>query len=468
MMYPRLKLLHQLLAEDGSLWVTIDDNEVHYLKVMLDEVFKRENLVNMVTIDVRAPSAFSTVNPGVFKSSEYVLWYSKNKIKFKENPLRVKRQPDYAYDKWLVNPADHYSQWQLAPIMTAYSNAPQPRSKRPNLLLEHFNQFIVTNAAQICRLASISDTGAGAATIKVKELSLNNPSVVHCLERGNGLDPIYVIAGQQLIFYSKNIIEIEGIPTASSPLTNVWTDIAWEGIANEGGVVFKKSKKPEKLIQRCLEISTRANDLILDAFLGSGTTAAVAHKMGRRWIGIETGDHAITHCIPRLQKVIEGEQGGISQSVNWQGGGGFNFYTLGETIFLDNGHINPKVKFTDLAGYLWHVETGQLGAVQPQRLNKTDKANNPTDHKAATPLLGTHEGIAYYLLYNGILKDRRPESGNVLTPAVWRWLESLSQASGEAVDEHVVYGEATLGMSKTLLAKLGITFKQMPYKIHKI
>jgi adenine-specific DNA-methyltransferase len=225
--------------------------------------------------------------------------------------------------------------------------------------------------------------------------------------------------------------------------------------------------KPEKLIYKIIYLATEENDLILDSFLGSGTTAAVAHKMGRRWIGIEAGDHAVTHCIPRLQKVIEGEQGGISQSVNWQGGGGFSFYTLGATVFLDNGHINPQVRFAELANYLWHVETRQLVAVQPQT-TRNGASSNPTEHIEATPLLGVNNGTAYYLLYNGILKDRRPESGNVLTPAVWRWLESLSQASKEVVQSHVVYGEARLGMGEALLAKLGIEFKQMPYKLQKI
>lgn len=106
-----------------------------------------------------------------------------------------------------------------------------------------------------------------------------------------------------------------------------------------------ETPKPERLIERVLTLATNSNDLILDSFLGSGTTAAVAHKMGRRYIGIEMGEHAETHCIPRLQKVIAGEQGGISQAVNWQGGGGFRYYTLADPVFLADGSINPVVRF---------------------------------------------------------------------------------------------------------------------------
>ena len=115
--------------------------------------------------------------------------------------------------------------------------------------------------------------------------------------------------------------------------------------------------KPERLIQRILHIATNEGDLVLDSFLGSGTTAAVAHKMDRRWIGIEMGDHARTHCQPRLTQVVDGEQGGISEDVGWQGGGGFRFYQLGPRVFDDHGRISPGIKFEHLAAHIWFFET---------------------------------------------------------------------------------------------------------------
>ncbi len=165
-------------------------------------------------------------------------------------------------------------------------------------------------------------------------------------------------------------------------------DAKKESIAFFGNEIFG-TPKPEKLIQRVLAIGSNPNDLVLDSFLGSGTTAAVAHKMGRRYIGIEMGDHAVTHCAPRLKKVIEGEQGGISKAVGWQGGGGFSFYRLGETIFDEQGHINPKVKFKALAAHIWFSET-----------------HTPLLKMPKTPLLGVHNETAFYLLYNGILGDK--------------------------------------------------------------
>jgi adenine-specific DNA-methyltransferase len=201
--------------------------------------------------------------------------------------------------------------------------------------------------------------------------------------------------------------------------------------------------KPERLIHTVLHIATMPDDLVLDSFLGSGTTAAVSHKMRRRYIGIEMGEHARTHCAPRLQKVIAGEQGGISTSVQWQGGGGFRFCTLGEPAFDDHGRISVDVKFATLATYVWHFETGEPGH---QTFDK--------------PLLGIHNGTAYYLLYNGILGDRRPAGGNVLTHAVLQAINEVFPHDGQKV----VYGEMSrLGASR--LAAEGITFKQIPYDV---
>ena len=198
--------------------------------------------------------------------------------------------------------------------------------------------------------------------------------------------------------------------------------------------------KPEKLLGRILEISSNENDLVLDSFLGSGTTAAVAHKMGRRYIGIEMGDHAATHCAPRLKKVIEGEQGGISEAVGWKGGGGFRFYKLGASVFDTEGRINPEIRFPHLAAHIWFSET-----------------HTALHKKARSPFLGRQNGTAYYLLYNGILGDKRPNGGNVLTAKV---LNELPAHDGQKV----IYGEACrIGAAR--LRDLGITFKQTPYDL---
>lgn len=197
-------------------------------------------------------------------------------------------------------------------------------------------------------------------------------------------------------------------------------------------------------MERIIHIATNPDDLVLDSFLGSGTTAAVAHKMGRRWIGIEMGEHAITHCLPRLSKVVEGEQGGISAAVNWQGGGGFRVLQLGAPLFDDHGDIHPEVRFADLAAFLWMRETGTaLDGLAP-----------------GSPLVGVHEGTACYLLFNGVLGDLRPAGGNVLNAAALGALRATCWHAGPKV----IYGEACrLGAAR--LAAEGIVFKQLPHAL---
>lgn len=333
LMRERIQMLHNLLADSGSFFIHLDDNEVDYCKVILDEIFERRNFVNRITVEARAPSAFSTVNPGVFKATEYILWYAKDKSRFEDRSARVKRDPDYAYNKWIDNPQDDCEKWTFSSLADAFNSQVKLRSTNPRTILDKFNDFIIANADRICRFASISDSGAGQRILEIKRRSLENPSKMFFMRRDDGLDDVYVIGGQQLIFYSKNVNEIDGEKLATRLLTNIWTDIAWEGIATEGGVTFRKGKKPERLLRRVIDLATNPGDLVLDSFLGSGTTAAVAHKMGRRWIGVELGDHCYTHCKVRLDKVIDGEDpGGITKAVGWKGGGGYRFFELAPTL----------------------------------------------------------------------------------------------------------------------------------------
>lgn len=213
-----------------------------------------------------------------------------------------------------------------------------------------------------------------------------------------------------------------------------------------GADVSFGTPKPERLIQRILHIATNPGDLVLDSFLGSGTTAAVAHKMGRRYIGIEMGDHAATHCQPRLKKVVDGEQGGISEAMNLQGGGGFRYFRLGASVFDETGQIRPDIEFPVLAAHVWFSETRQPWS-QPDPLS---------------PVLGVHDGRAYALLYNGILGDKSVSGGNVLTR---KTLAVIRAALPDGFAGPVtIYGERS-ALSDTTLTHEQISFKQTPYDV---
>ena len=419
MMYPRLKLLWDLLDEDGSLWISIDDSEAHYLKVLMDELAGRGAFLAAMVWQKR----YSRENrEAIGDAHEYVYLYVKNVARFKKirNKLPLGPKQKSAYR----NPNNHPNgPWRGVSLSA--------QGYRPNQMYE-----IVS---PITGKKHLPPAGSCWKVIESEYKRLLAESRIYFGKDGNAVP--------SRIQYLK---DIEGmVPWTWWPHQEVGhTDESKREVQELFGkdIAFD-TPKPERLIERILRIATNEGDLVFDSFLGSGTTAAVAHKMGRRYIGIEMGDHARTHCIPRLQKVIEGEQGGISEAVNWKGGGSFRFYTLGDTVFLADGGINPKVRFEALAGYVWHFETGQ-----------------PASQDFKSPFLGEHEGTGYYLLYNGILGDKRPQGGNVFTQTILAQLDRISGALHTRATKRVVYGEKTLLSDRRLVAD-NIVFKQIPYDI---
>ena len=417
MMYPRLVLLRDLLAEDGSIWVTLDDREAHYMKVMMDEVFGRNNFVSNAVWQKK----YTVANDAKWLSDnhDHILVYAVNKEIWR--PYRMARNSDM--DARYKNPDNHpKGPWKATPLYAKRTGS----EKEQSFTYEFKNGYIW------------SPPKGTSPRFPAEKLGLMDQN-----------DEIWFGVNGDASPSRKTFLNELKITGTPSPTIWLHSEAGHNHEAKEESKLFNSddvfsTPKPERLIKRILELSTQPGDLILDSFLGSGTTAAVAHKMGRRYIGIEMGEHAKTHCVPRLQKVIEGEQGGISESVNWQGGGGFSFYSLHpEPVFLPNGQIRADIKFTPLAAFLWQYETG-LGAIQA-----LDK-----------PYLGEHNGTAYYLLYNGILGDRRPNSGNVLTRQLLSWLLETYPHDGPKV----IYGESSrIGAERLALA--GVTFKQIPYDI---
>jgi len=440
MMYPRLELLRDFLSDDGSIWISIDDNEIGYLIAITDEIFGRRNRIFIATFKQSSASGPKAINPGVVSTCSYVLCYAKNKSKWKNYKVFAKRQRDDRYSKIIQNFDKNHDEWKFESITDAFEKSLKSNTKKSiNNIEEKIHSFVIANANRVVRTARVAPEDVNESARKALFESQKKPNIV-MKEEANDRDPRYFLNGEQLIFYSGKLRVIDGAPTTAEPLTNLWDDLLSNNLHNEGGVSFKEGKKPEALIKRILQICTDPEDLVLDSFLGSGTTVAVAHKMERRWIGIEMGNQCISHCVPRTQKVIDGEQSGVSKSLNWRGGGGFHFYRLGETVFDEQGHINEKVKFKALAAHVWFSETHTPLLITP-----------------GTPLIGIHNKTAYYLLYNGILGDTDPKGGNVLTPRV---LRRLLKYKGKKV----IYGEMSM-LEESILRNEEITFKHIPYDI---
>lgn len=419
MMYPRLQLLKNLLAEEGSIWITLDDNESHYLKVLCDEVFGRQNFVSTITWIKRV----SPANDALYFSSDtdHILVYSKRKELFSVNKLERTESSNKSYK----NPDnDHRGLWNSV-TYTGNKNA----EERPNLAygIENPNTKEIIYPPKNLTWRYSYET----------HLKNVDNDVIYWGKDGKSKSPRL----KNFLKYAKRIV-----PRTFWHYSEVGST---QTSKNEQKALTETpfgTPKPEALIQRIIHIATNEGDIVLDSFLGSGTTSAVAHKMGRKYIGIEMGDHAKTHVIPRLEKVIDGEQGGISTDVEWQGGGGFSFYTLGSSVFDEQGFLHSDVKFSDLSSYVWWLETHTAFI---------------SINEITTPFLGVHEGVAYYLLYNGILGDRRPNGGNVLTVPILEYLNECHQHEGK----RIIIGEATrIGSAK--LETLDIEFKQIPYALY--
>ncbi|MFM7848553.1 MAG: site-specific DNA-methyltransferase [Rubrivivax sp.] len=429
MMLPRLQLLREFLREDGSIWVTIDDHEGHYLKVLMDEVFGRGNFVASVTWQ----KTTSVHNNAEFfsSSSDLLLVYAQSFGRLRLG--RIQRSERNASD--YANPDNDWrGAWSSSPLHVSLTSgqrgAQYARSGTSSGLFALRSPSGVEVMPPAGRAWAYSQDSIAAFEADGRiwwGLKGNNqPRLKRFLsEQKQGVVPTTIWLSSEAGHNQDAKAEMLGLRTDNS------------------GELFA-TPKPERLLARIIELASDAGDLILDSFLGSGTTAAVAHKMGRRWIGIEMGEHALSHCLPRLRKVVEGEQGGISAAVGWQGGGGFRTLQLGAPLFDEQGDLHAEVRFGDLAAFVWMRETGS--AWEPPA--------------TPGPLLGVHEGRAYYLLYNGILGDRRPASGNVLTSAV---LDNLRRP-GWPEGPKVVYGEACL-LGDARLAVHGITFRQLPHAV---
>lgn len=317
MMKKRLSILYTLLSENGSMWISIDDGEQAYLKVLCDEIFGRNNFVANVIWEKK----YSPQNDAKWLSDshDFILVYSKNKEMWRPNLLPRTEEMNKRYKnpdndpRGVWKPADFSAKTYSAsgdyPITLPSGRVVRPPASRSWITNE--NRF--------------------------KELVADNR--IWFGETGNNVP-------SQKKFLSE-------VKQGSTAMT-IWkyTEVGHNQDAKKEVKVFNgvepfATPKPEKLVKRIIELSTIEGDIVLDSFLGSGTTIAVAHKMGRKYIGIELGEHCYTHCKVRMDRVIDGEQGGISKDVNWQGGGGYKFYELAEPLLVKNPvlpvyQINPS------------------------------------------------------------------------------------------------------------------------------
>lgn len=329
LMRDRLEIIRRLLADDGSLWITIDDNEAHYLKVLCDEVFGRGCFVtSFIWKKVDSPNDNKVP---ITPDHEYVLCFTKTpglrpfKQKVDASILDAYRKPDAESNK-------------------PYRDRLLKKNGKNSLRSDRPSMFFPISAPDGSEVLPFHDDGREACWAlgqkTVNELIAKKELI---WKQRDG------VSGSRWVPYTREFAP----DSPTRPFPTIWNDLDTtrqtkshqKAIFGENDVFA--TPKPEDMIERVFAMSTNPGDLVLDSFAGSGTTGAVAHKMGRRWIMVELGEHCHTHIVPRLQKVIDGQDpGGVTQATGWQGGGGFRYYELAPTLLATdrwgNLVINPE------------------------------------------------------------------------------------------------------------------------------
>lgn len=392
LMKRRLVLLRELLSEDGTIWIQIDDEEQAYLKVLCDEIFGRSNFINMISVNMKNIAGVSGggEDKRLKKNCEYILAYAKEysllplfngPYSYTEMSELIQQYLDegksWKYTTVLLNPGE--KEYYGSTVDGDGNEIKVFLRKNPEMLSikqvasrdgitekEAYKKygiriFQTTNAQSSIR-TRIMDFR------KAKGIEEDLISIEYVPKTGKNRGKVYeqFYKGDKcrLFVWLRDTSEVIDGELYKKDLQGTYWDMnAWmKNLTKEGSVEFGSGKKPEQLVRQIIEMTTSEGEWVLDSFLGSGTTAAVATKLKRNWIGVELGEQAYSHCKPRLDRVIDGnDTGGISNSVGWQGGGGYHFYELAPSLLVKSDklpiyRINPSYTFEMLCEAICKIE----------------------------------------------------------------------------------------------------------------
>lgn len=361
LMKQRLQLLKKLLANDGVIFVQIDDKYFAHLRLILDEVFGCNQYINTIAVKTKESSGASGGGEDrrLKKNIEFLIAYGGryfngfndvyNEIgleKYLEMMKLEEKSFKYTSVLYKIGEKEFFqtikdgsgNDMNLYKIKEYETKGISRIAKEEGIsevkvIYKYYDRVHTTENAQTSirtRVQEVTDVDDSMYSLEYYPISGRN--------KGKLTELLFVGPQKRLVSWFKNVtIKKNGKILKREKIGTYWEDLNWNNVTREGGVRFPNGQKPEKLISICFELATKEGDIVLDSFLGSGTTAAVAHKMNRRWIGVELGKHALTHCYPRLRSVIDGsDQSGISKIVEWNGGGGFKFYELAPSLLNED------------------------------------------------------------------------------------------------------------------------------------
>lgn len=442
MMYPRLQLLKKLLRDDGFICVQIDDNEASNLKAIMDEIFLPSNYLTTIYVQVRYSEKTLTQDMSFHKQIEQILVYRRSP---KAKP-RLKEQ-EYNYDKFkfYIREKGPGREMTLGDKKVVIFNSDEYEITQGEPSVDGLKEIWATgtilngnSSGRFFRdyLAGRKDEDGLGVMYKVYDIGDDALSYRYFTgpKRANATKGKYY----QGVPVDK-IEDGEGDLITETPIPNFYDMAADFGnCRHEGGVEFNSGKKPEKLLAILLKHFSEEGDIVVDSFGGSGSTAAVALKMKRRFITVELGDHAYTHTLKRLTSVANGQdKSGVTEEFGWDGVSGFTFCELGDSLFDSLGLIKENVTYQDLARHVFFTETGEpLGDITENQAN----------------YLGSSKGNLYYLYF---------DEGGDETFLTQETVENLPQFDGRI---RIIFADGCK-VSSQYLEDHGVIFKQIPYEI---
>ncbi|AOY75005.1 site-specific DNA-methyltransferase [Clostridium formicaceticum] len=433
MMYPRLQLLKKFLRDDGFICVQIDDSEGAHLRVMMDEIFHSSNYLATIYVQVRYADKTLKQDMNFHKQIEQILVYRRTP---KAKPYM--KSEEYSYDKFTYTIKEKAEGREI-----------ELGGKR--VVIFNPGEYEIINKEEGFK-EGLKEIWASGTILDGNSSGRFFRDYLTGRKEGDGLGVLYKVYGIGEDMYDYRYFTgpkrsnatkgkyYQGVPLdkmsddaeSIKSIPNFYDMAADFGnCRHEGGVEFKSGKKPEKLLATLMEYFTREDDVVIDSFSGSGTTAAVAHKMKRKWIAIEMGDHCYTHVQKRLLSVVKG----TDSQFNWNGGGGFRFYELSVPLTDRYGQINKSVSYEHLARHIYFTETGHSVS---------------EDDLLEKPLIAEFRNTFYFLLFEN---DQETVLDNDI-------LAEIKKYNGTKI----VYADRNV-ISSTHLKAHDIMFKQIPYQV---
>lgn len=370
--YDRLLLTKPFFKEGGSIAVSIDIKELDKLIALMDMTLGSENRKANITVRRASLTGAKVINPGLVNISENVVMYSNGNGKW--NPERAYREcgidfKKTRYKNYILNKDQSYDKWTISTVLEVFAQYKRVKKSQLSKTLgetyeDELYKFMIDNADSICRLAALDEDSVGNEVLDLKKLSLENPEKIYHLERLDCND-YYVINGQAILFFKDRLRKVGNNIVPIEPVSDIWDDVLPNDIHNEGGVVLKKGKKPEKLVDRIFESTTKKGDLVLDYFAGSGTSGAVSLKSGRKFINVEVNEYFDSIPLRRIKNTLYGDTSGVTDKYEWKGGGMVKYIRLEQyedtlnNIELKENRLSQSVNFDEsyMLGYMLDVES---------------------------------------------------------------------------------------------------------------